>query len=271
MTGERLRWALSRRTMAPLAILLILIAALPAAKAQDGALETILKSGVLRVGTTGDYIPFSIRDTAEGGFTGADIDMVRGLGAALGVKVEFVSTTWKTLLEDFRAGRFDMAAGGVSITTDRADAGDFTIPLLEDGKRPIVRCADREKFGSVDAIDQPSVRVTTNPGGTNERFARDHLSHAQLIIWADNRTIFEKIVDGTADVMVTDGTEVMQQALRHPGILCPAAVQAPFTHFEKAYLLRRDPQFKRVVDSWLRTAIADGRWQKALDGAMRRP
>ena len=42
---------------------------------------------------------------------------------------------------DFEADRYDIAMGGVSVTADRAAAGDFSIPVSHDGKRPIVRCA----------------------------------------------------------------------------------------------------------------------------------
>ncbi|PKU23857.1 transporter substrate-binding domain-containing protein [Telmatospirillum siberiense] len=236
-------------------------------RAEDGALDAIRKEGVIRIGATGDYLPYSFRD-AEGRLSGADVEMGKDLAAALGVRAEFVPTTWKTLLDDFKAGKFDVLVGGVTVTPERAEAGDFSISHDHDGKRPIVRCADKDKFATLSAIDQPTVRVVVNPGGTNERFAREHLSQARLAVWPDNRTIFERIAEGEADVMVTDGIEVGLQAVRHPGVLCPASVAEPFTHFDKAYLLRRDPAFKRAVDAWMADALASGKWQAYLNAAM---
>lgn len=69
--------------------------------------------------------------------------------------------------------------------------------------------------------------------------------------------------------MVTDGVEVALQATRHPGVLCPAAVPEPFTHFDKAYLLRKDPPLKQAVDAWMSDAIRSGKWKRYLDAAMR--
>ncbi|HWK47494.1 MAG TPA: transporter substrate-binding domain-containing protein [Stellaceae bacterium] len=235
--------------------------------AEDGALARIKQAGVLRIGTTGDYKPFSYK-TADGALIGADIEMAKDLAATLGVRPDFVPTTWKTLLEDFKADKFDVALGGITINPDRAAIGDFSVPNVSDGKRPIVRCGDKDKYTSLDAIDQPATRAVTNPGGTNDKFAHEHFQKAQLAVWPDNKTIFEQLVTNQADVMVTDGVEVDLQSKLHPGVLCPAAVSAPFTHFDDAYLMRKDKPLKQVVDGWMQQAIATGKWRKALDGAM---
>jgi cyclohexadienyl dehydratase len=55
------------------------------------------------------------------------------------------------------------------------------------------------------AIDQPGVRVIVTPGGTNERFDRAHLQKATIVPWSDNATIFDALLEGKADLMITDG------------------------------------------------------------------
>ena len=52
-------------------------------------LYRIRAGGVLRVGTTGDYTPFSLR-RADGSYEGADIDMAHDLAGTIGV-VTFVT------------------------------------------------------------------------------------------------------------------------------------------------------------------------------------
>src|SRR5437763_8157095 len=125
----------------------LLIAAL--GPAQASALSDILARGVLRVGTTGDYPPFTHRDKASGDYSGFDIDLARSLGAALGVRVEFAATSWPTLAADFQSAKFDVAMGGVSITLERAKLGFFTAPYMREGKTPIARCADKDKFAAL--------------------------------------------------------------------------------------------------------------------------
>ncbi|MBV8151039.1 MAG: transporter substrate-binding domain-containing protein, partial [Candidatus Eremiobacteraeota bacterium] len=84
-----------------------------AAPAQD-ALSRIRQSGVLRVGLTGDYDPFSLSDK-NGEFRGVDVDAARMLAAAMGpkVRVEIVKTSWPSMTADLLADKFDIAMGGV--------------------------------------------------------------------------------------------------------------------------------------------------------------
>jgi len=234
-------------------------------------LAAIKSDGVLKVGLTGDYAPFSLRDQA-GQIAGADVTMAQSLAKALGVTLVIVPTTWQTLQADLMADRYDIAMGGISVTPDRAAIGDFSIPVMRDGKRPIVRCADRDRYVSVATIDRPDVRVVVNPGGTNERFAKAHFVHATLEEHADNRTIFNEVAVGHADVMVTDGAEVDYQSRLHAGILCPAAVSDSFDHADKAYWMTRDQPLKEAVDDWLKQCLQTGFYRKALlDAATRTP
>ncbi len=125
----------------------------------------------MRVGTTGDYRPFTALDKTSGEYSGFDIDMARSLAQALGVKIEFVPTTWSNLAKDLAGGAFDIAMGGVSVTLDRQRRGFFSAPTMRDGKTPIARCADEEKFQTLAEIDRPGVKVIANPG-RNQRALR---------------------------------------------------------------------------------------------------
>jgi cyclohexadienyl dehydratase len=249
-----------------LALALLLLAA-PPALAQTPApsvLDTILSRGVLRVGTTGDYKPFTYQNPETKSFEGIDIDMAKSLAKALDVQVEFVKTSWPTLMADFIEGRYDVAMGGVSVSLERQKKGLFTISYLVDGKAPIARCADKEKFKELADIDKPGVRVVVNPGGTNERFAKDNIKSASITVYPDNVTIFDQIVEGKADIMITDASETMLQQKLRPS-LCALRPDRPFNYSEKGYLLPRDVVFKAFVDQWLHLAMESKEYQAISD------
>jgi len=234
----------------------------------DGSptLARIRADGVLRVGTTGDYTPFSLK-RPDGSYAGADIEMAHDLAERLGVRLDFVPTVWVELLDDFLADRFDIAMGGVTVTSARAEKAFFSIPTFVDGKRPLARREFRDRFTSIAAIDQPGVRVIANPGSANEAFARAHFTRATVTVHHDNASVFDELVAGRADVMVTDGLEADHQAQLHPE-LCAVPVAAPWTRLEKAYMFAQDPAMKAYIDAWLAAAFASGQWQRALDRAM---
>lgn len=242
---------------------LVLAEPLPSSK-----LDQIVAQGVLRVGTTGDYKPFSYRQGADADFVGLDIELAQGIAQSLGVKLQLVPTTWSSLMSDLSADRFDLALSGISVNMERQKAAFFSEPYQRDGKTPITLCSNVDKFQTLEQIDQPGVRAIVNPGGTNEKFARAHLKQAQIDVYPDNVTIFEQIVQGKADLMMTDAVETRLQQRLHPQ-LCAVHPDQPFDFSEKAALLPRDIVLKQYVDQWLHQDIASGeftrRFQRWLD------
>lgn len=230
--------------------------------AATSRLDDIVARGVLRVGSTGDYKPFSYRTGAANTFIGLDIALAADLAKTLGVKLQVVPTTWGTMMGDLGDDKFDLAIGGVSVSLERQKKAWFSIPYLRDGKTPIARCDDAAKYQTLADIDRPEVRLIVNPGGTNERFARARAPHAKLIVHPDNVTIFDRIVAGEADVMVTDAIEARLQQRLHPK-LCAIHPDTPFDFSEKAVLLPRDVALKAYVDQWLHQAIESGAFARA--------
>ncbi|MGY2183995.1 transporter substrate-binding domain-containing protein [Pseudomonas agarici] len=224
-------------------------------------LDQILGQGVLRVGTTGDYKPFSYK-TAER-FIGLDIELAEGLASSLGVRLELVPTTWPTLMSDLQADRFDLGISGISVNMERQRLALFSQPYQRDGKTPITLCSRQQAFQTLEQIDRPQVRAIVNPGGTNEKFARANLKQAQIVMHEDNVTIFQQIVDGKADLMLTDAVETLLQQKLHPE-LCAVHPQQPFDFSEKAVLLPRDIVLKQYVDQWLHQDMESGRFAQRL-------
>ena len=216
---------------------------------ESPVLTRIEASGEVRVGLTGDYKPFSW-EAPEGTFRGLDADMAQALAEDLGVRLVIVKTSWPTLMEDLKAGKYDIGMGGISVTEERKEHALFSTPLLTDGKAPIARCEDASRFETLDGIDREGVTVIVNPDGTNEKFARANIHKARLVLHKDNASIFEEIASGRADVMLTDAIETRIVAREHPS-LCAVNPDTPFTHSEKAYLLPKDEAWKARVDQWL--------------------
>lgn len=228
-------------------------------------LDRVLTSGVLRVGTTLDYPPFSFRD-ADGEPDGIDVALAKMLAASLGVRAEFVASSWPTLMDDFAEGRFDIGMSGISRTLTRARVAAFSAPYHSGGKTPIIRCSDRGRFDSLASIDREDVRAVVNPGGTNESFTRQALTKASIRVFDDNTRIFAEIAEGRADVMLTDAIEVRLQTAKDPR-LCAALPGQTLTFQEKGFLLpaEADAAWRYYVDLWLATLKGDGSLQALFD------
>lgn len=97
-------------------------ASAPAQQAAAGSLlERINNRGTIIVGTEGTYAPFTYHDDA-GKLTGYDVEVTRAVADKLGVKIDFKETQWDAMLAGLKAGRFDMVANQVSLTTPERQA-----------------------------------------------------------------------------------------------------------------------------------------------------
>ena len=260
------------RVLAPLLAGCLSASAAPAQTAPPPAssqLDAVQQRGALQVCTTGDYKPFTFHRAESDAYEGIDIDLARSLAKAIGVEPKFVKTKWSDLMADFTGGKCDIAMGGISVTLERQKRAFFSAPYLVNGKAPIARCADKDKFGTLAAIDRPEVTVIVNPGGTNERFVRGNLKQARIEVFPDNVTIFDQVLAGKADLMVAESIEVKLQEKLRPD-LCAINPDQPLQYGEMGYLLPRgDTVFKAFVDQWLHLAKASGEFARIYDGHVR--
>jgi cyclohexadienyl dehydratase len=240
--------------------------AVPAPAQTGDLLTTIRKNGVLRVGLTGDYDPFSIAD-ASGNFRGMDVDAAQMLAAAIGpgIKVQIVKTSWPTMTADLLAGKFDIAMGGVSRNKPRAESGELSHPYLIDGKVALIRAADKDRFKTLADLDRPGVTVLVNPGGTNQQFVDANIKSAKIVVVQDNLAIPKMVAEGKGDVMFTDGVEAKLNAKRDPRLYV-AAADHPWTRIEKVYYIPKgQTALLDVVNAFVDKAQADGTYAKLWD------
>jgi cyclohexadienyl dehydratase len=217
---------------------------------------------VIRFGLTADYPPFAYR-TADGHLAGADVVIAERVAAMLGGRAVFVDTTWQTLASDFSARRFDIAIGGLSVTPDRKALGLFSRTLLVDGKRPLARCGEKARYGTVEQIDRPGVTVMITTGPGIAALAQQWFSHATLVTEARLDAYIPALLNRSVDVWVTDGVVIDQMARRYPGQLC-ATTTMPFNSVNKAWLIRRDQRLVAQVNTALEKLLREGVWQTEL-------
>ncbi|HFC8546651.1 TPA: amino acid ABC transporter substrate-binding protein [Neisseria lactamica] len=94
----------------------------PAQSAVSGSLiERINNKGTVTVGTEGTYAPFTYHDK-DGKLTGYDVEVTRAVAEKLGIKVEFKETQWDSMMAGLKAGRFDVVANQVGLTSHERQA-----------------------------------------------------------------------------------------------------------------------------------------------------
>ena len=215
--------------------------------------------GTLLVGTTGDYRPLSYRE-ADGTYWGFGIEVARKIAERLSVDIEFVQTSWPTLTADVLAEpqTFDLAIGGITITDARKETMLMSDGYLANGKTILCRADEADRYQSLADIDKPEVRVMVNPGGLNEKFANENLTHATIIVWQKNEEIPSLVAEGKADVMITEITEAPWYVQNDTRLAAPL-IHMPFTHGEIGVLMRKgQDDLLAQVNSVIAQMKADG-------------
>ena len=254
-----------RRILCFLTVLLTLYSSTVLAACSDrderdnGKVAEIVERGTLLVGTTGDYRPLSFREE-DGTYWGFGIEVAQEIARHLNVEIEFVKTSWPTLTAGVQAEPqlFDMAIGGITITDARCETMLMSEGYLANGKTILCRATETNRFQCLADIDKTEVRVMVNPGGLNEKFANENLTHATIIVHQKNEEIPSLVAEGKADVMITEITEAPYYVKTDTRLAAPL-MNEPFTHGKIGVLMRKGQEdLMDVVNTTIRKMKSDG-------------
>ncbi len=232
------------------------VGAWPAQGAGAAAAQT---APLLRVGTSGDYTPFSLLTPADdaatgaGNYSGLDIEVARRFANDRGYSLEFVPFKWPDLAHDLAAGRFDVAMSGVTMRGDRSVIGRFTIPVV--ASYAVALSWSGAHATSIGQLNRRDRRIAVNAGGYLEGVARKVFPAAQIIALPNNDAVHMALLDRWTDAVVTDNLEEKQWAAGAADVVRIG----PLSDDRKAYLVRADREdLAAELDTWLLAHEHDG-------------
>lgn len=188
------------------------------AMANDSVLTEILSSGTLKMGTTGDWDPMTMKNVATNSYVGYDIDVVTELAKDLEVDVEFVPTDWKTLVSGVTAGKYHMT-GSASISPARAKAAGYTDSYFALNTVPLTLKKNAERFQDWDDLNQSDVTVAATLGTTQEQQVKDFFPEAQKKIIEAPARDFQEVLSGRADAHITSNVEAFKLVEKYPELM----------------------------------------------------
>ncbi|MGQ4807435.1 Cyclohexadienyl dehydratase [Candidatus Entotheonellaceae bacterium PAL068K] len=251
------------------------------AQEKKSHLFRILERGVLRVGTSGDYKPFSFvvpkteaekgrlaraevgarlaKKTEEEVLIGYDIDAAKKLAEDLGVKLEFVSFEWRNLIAGLVADKYDIAMSGITIRLERAKAVAFSEPYILIGSSPLVRQEHARKFRSWHDVDRPGVRLVVVLGTSNDQIVTKRFKRATIKRITAPASVVAELLANRADATITDNIAAVMQQQDHPEALYAVNPRHPFEKDFFGYPVRQgDQTWLNFVNTWVKLNAQDG-------------
>ena len=208
----------------------------------ESKLQTIKKNGELRVGTTGDWDPMSMKDPATNKYKGFDIDVMKELAKDLGVKVKFVPAEWKTIVAGITADRYDISTS-VTKTPKRAEVAGFTTTYYKYGTVPLVLKKNLKKFSTWNSLNNNNVTIATTLGTSQEEKAKEFFPKSKLNSVEAPARDFQEVLAGRADGNITSSTEANKLVIKYPQLaIVPDGEKNP------AFLAMMVPKGDKIYD-----------------------
>ena len=222
----------------------------------ESKLQTILKNKELRVGTTGDWDPMSVKDPATNSYKGFDIDVMNELAKDMGVEVKFVPTDWKTIVSGITADRYDISTS-VTKTPKRAEVAGFTETYYKYGTVPLVLKKNLKKFSTWESLNNKNVTIATTLGTSQEEKAKEFFPKSKLKSVEAPARDFQEVLAGRADGNITSSTEANKLVITYPEL---AIVQDGEKNpaFLAMMVSKDDKEWNDYVSKWINDKKSSG-------------
>ena len=197
---------------------LVITALLATSAMAESRLQQILVNGELRVGTTGDWNPMTMIDPTSKEHKGFDIDIATALAADMGVKVVFVPTTWKTLVNGIVAAKYDMTSSA-SLSPKRALVAGYSLSYFAVEDVPLMLNKNKGKYNSWEDLNNPNVTVAVTLGTVQEKRAEVLFTKSKIIKVSAPARDYQEVLAGRADISMTSNLEAAKLVEQYPQMM----------------------------------------------------
>ena len=242
---------------------LLLLPLLGAAPAHAGTvLDRVRASGAVRVCIWPDYYGISLRSPRTQQLSGLDIDLSAELARDLKVKLEYVDSSFASLIADIEGDRCDVAMFAVGLLPQRLERLRFSRPYLQSdiyavttkGNRVVQRWED---------IDKPGVAVAVQAGTFMEPVMAAALKQARLVKVGPPATRERELEAGRVDVFMTD-YPYSRRLLDNADWATLISPPQPFHVLPYGYAVKPgDAQWLAQIDDFVDRIQRDGRLEAA--------
>jgi ABC-type amino acid transport substrate-binding protein len=263
-------------------LLIALALCLPlAAKAGDGILAAIQKSGTIRLGHLQSAPPFSFVDGA-GQPQGYSVELCKRVAENIRqeLKLADLKITWVPLqlqdrIEAVRSGKVDIECGTTTWTLTRQQEVDFSLMTFVDGATVLVN--GKSEMLRIADLNGKKIAVvpTTTTAGSLQRALKARMLTAEVVLVSSPEEGIAKLKSGAVDGYASDRVVLIGLGLQSKTGSNFRVLDEDFSVEPYALALPRgDPDFRLEVDRALAKLYRSGEIETVFDrwlGPLGRP
>ncbi len=222
--------------------------------AESGSKLPDLGGRTITVAVENAYPPFNMIDEATGEGVGWDYDAVREICKRLNCVPEFKQAAWDGIFPAMQAGEYDMLADGVTITAERDEIVDFSIPYVIVGQVLLVRA---DETASIEEIKADANRlIGTQLGTTNEIVAKEHFPPERVKSFEDFGAAVLALLSKDIDGVVIDNVSALGFIDENPDQL---KIAGQLTSDEQlGFVFPPGSELREAINAALQSMIDDG-------------
>ena len=230
----------------------------------ESRLQTILKNGEIRVGTTGDWNPMTVKDPATNEYIGFEIEIVKQLAKDMDVNLVIIPTEWKTLVNGIVSNKYDISTSA-SLSAKRALSTGYTDSYFKLATVPLTLKKNLNKFQNWDDINKQGVKVAVTLGTTQEIQAKEIFPNATLNIIESPARDFQEVLAGRSEVHITSNIEAATLVEQYPEMAI-IPVSEPKYPTPLAWLTPQDDQvWINYLNHWISIKKSQGFFQQMME------
>jgi len=216
-------------------------------------LQTVKARGTLKVAMEGTYPPFNFKEK-NGELAGYDVDVARLLASKLGLKPEFVTTEWASILAGLASNKYDVIISQVGINPRREQAFDFTVPYIYSSPMLIVRKDEKNNWTSLDQLK--GRKVGAGQGSVYEMQLKA-VPGIQIKSYPAAPENLQDLATGRIDAALNDSL-LAAWLLKTTRLPIKAGARVGAIERMGIPFQKGNPQFKAALNKALADAAADG-------------
>ncbi|WP_216594186.1 ABC transporter permease subunit [Synechococcus sp. PCC 6312] len=213
-------------------------------------------SKVLQVGLEPTFAPFEFQP-GGGEVVGFDVDLMRAVGQAVGLAVEFKTMNFDGLIPALAVGQIQAAASGITITADRLEVVDFSRPYFEATLAIGVLPANRNLKTFKDLAGK---RIAVQIGTASADEAKK-IPNANVIIYDSTDLSIQSLISKNVDAIIND-TPTLLYSIARGGFSQIQVFRQEETRQYYGVATQQQSPYLKLINQGLDKILKDGTYDK---------
>ena len=230
-----------------------------------GSMNLLAAEKTYTNGIDADYPPFAYIDE-KGDPTGFDVECLNWIADEMGFEVKHQPTAWDGIVSSLLASKIDMIYSGMSITAERLEKVDFSIPYWEINQSLCVR--EDSDLNIIAALCGDKYVVGSQRGCTAAMWIEDNLVKTGILA-KDNLKLYEgfslavkDLVNGRTDSAMMDDVMVEDAIRKGQPVKIVGVIKTG-----EAYgiaVRKEDTELKAILNEGVKKLKKSSKWDELI-------